>query len=207
MSISGSRSIDESFLCFLLKHRALHHAPAICAVHQIWAYELLPYKFAVVERFLFESYDILVSGVSSPNQESDIKKLWRQNILYSHIYIYVDVGVTFAVKFLNLYKVSSILKFLYQEKNINFAFAIRQTAQDAWNKYQSLRCVNRIQFESVWRKICDNVAKSSCMNISFRVFKFDQVRDSMHPAECCSASRNPGISRLGRIFMRPHCSV
>lgn len=140
MSISGSRSIDESFLCFLLKHRALHHAPAICAVHQIWAYELLPYKFAVVERFLFESYDILVSGVSSPNQESDIKKLWRQNILYSHIYIYVDVGVTFAVKFLNLYKVSSILKFLYQEKNINFAFAIRQTAQDAWNKYQSLRC-------------------------------------------------------------------
>jgi len=43
------------------------------------------------------------------------------------------------------------------------------------------------------------------MNTLLCVFKFDQ--DSLHIAECYRASRNPGVSRLGRIFMRPHCSV
>jgi len=75
MSISADRSSDESFLHVFLKHCIAHHAPAICAVHQIWAYKLSSYRFVVVERFLFESYDVLVSGVSSPNQEFDIKKL------------------------------------------------------------------------------------------------------------------------------------
>jgi len=75
MSISGGKSSDEGFLHFLLKHYTAHHAPAICAPANLGVQTFVVQIRTVVERFLFESYDVLVSEVSSPNQKFDIKKL------------------------------------------------------------------------------------------------------------------------------------
>jgi len=74
---SPSLSLSLSSCCMV------HHA----AIRQIRVSELL-YGSGAVERFLFESYDILASGISSPNQGADIKKLWDRNIrIYIPIYM------------------------------------------------------------------------------------------------------------------------
>lgn len=127
MSLSGDRSSDEGFLHLLLKHCTAYHAPAICGAHQICVYELSSHRFTVVERFLFESCDVSVSGVSSPNQEFLTLKSYKvETSIFTFSYICRYIMCTSNVCLWNFYifinfQVSRdpVLK-LGLKKNINF---------------------------------------------------------------------------------------